>query len=281
MADIKFDAEGEIMFKSMKYVLDENFHNLYRIYSIAKYELLSDMKESNLGLFWNFAHPLIQIVTYWFVFGLVFNRKDVDGFSFVQWMVGGMIVWFFINPCITQGCNALYSKQNVITKMKFPVSILPATVVLTELFNHVCILLIVTIFFTILGNYPTIYWLELLYYMPAAFIFATSLSMLTSVLNMLARDVRKMILACMRLLMYLTPILWPIENLKQYKTITFIMKVNPIYYIVCGYRDAFFYHRGFYAYRHQALAFWVITLVLFVVGSGMMYKFKRKIIDLL
>lgn len=269
------------MFKSVKYVLNENIHNLYRIYSIAKYELLSDMRESNLGLFWNFAHPLIQIVTYWFVFGLVFNRGDIDGISYIEWMLGGMVVWFYINPCITKGCNAVYSKRNIITKMKFPVSILPATVVMQELFNHLCILLLVVIFYIARGNYPTIYWLELLYYLPCAFLFGTSLSMLTSILNMLARDVRKMILACMRLLLYLTPILWSIDRVKDYKAIVIVMKANPIYYIVCGYRDAFFYHRGFLAYQNQAIAYWVITLSLFVIGSCMMYKFKRMIIDLL
>ena len=42
------------MFKSLKYVLKENFSNLYRIYSIAKYELLGDMRDSKLGFFWNY-----------------------------------------------------------------------------------------------------------------------------------------------------------------------------------------------------------------------------------
>ena len=54
---------GEKVFTSARYVLKENFQNLYRIYSIAKYELLADMKDSKLGLFWNFANPLIQILT--------------------------------------------------------------------------------------------------------------------------------------------------------------------------------------------------------------------------
>ena len=55
------------MFKSMKYVLHENFTNLFRIYSISKYELVADMRDSKLGLFWNFANPVIQVLTYWFV----------------------------------------------------------------------------------------------------------------------------------------------------------------------------------------------------------------------
>ena len=181
------------MLKSIKYVLKENFSNLFRIYSISKYELLSDMRDSRLGIFWNFANPAIQILTYYFVFGVVMNRKAVDKIPFIQWMLAGMVVWFFINPCITQGANAIFSKTGVITKMKFPVSVLPATVVLKELFNHICILLLMIIFYCIQGVYPTFEWLGIIYYCFAACCFAVSLAMITSVLNMIARDTRKLI----------------------------------------------------------------------------------------
>ena len=130
------------MFKAIKYVLNENFSNIYRIYSISKYEVLADMRDSKLGIFWNFANPAIQVLTYWFVFGYVFNRKSVDDIDFLSWMLGGMVVWFFISPCITNGCNAVFKKINIITRMKFPVSILPATVVFEELFNHLCLMVI-------------------------------------------------------------------------------------------------------------------------------------------
>lgn len=273
------------MLKSIRYVLKENFNNKYRIYSIAKYELVSDMRDSRLGIFWNFANPIIQIVTYWFVFGLILSKNDVKEFGqtlpFIDWMLAGMVVWFFINPCITQGCNAIFSKTNVITKMKFPVSILPATVVLKELFNHLIIMSILFVFFIYRGYGPNVQWLELLYYCISAALFATSLAMVTSVLNMLARDTRKLILACMRLLLYLTPVLWPLSKASGFPWVAAIMKINPIYYIVCGYRDCLIYHRGFSAYWKQGLCFWVITLVLFSIGSWMMYKFKHKFIDLI
>lgn len=274
------------MFKSIKYVLHENFTNLFRIYSIAKYELLGDMRDSKLGLFWNFAHPLIQVLTYWFAFGIVFNRKDVTTYGietpYIFWMMGGMVVWFFISPCITNGCNAVFSKVNVITKMKFPVSILPATVVLKELFNHFCLLIILFVIFLFGGIYPNFHWLALLYYMFCAIIFSIALSMTTSVLNMLARDTRKLVLACMRLLLYLTPILWDIKQLTHMPSfVGLLMKANPIYYIVQGYRDCFFYHKGIMFYSHSMIAFWIITIALFVFGSCMMYKFKHKFIDLI
>ena len=271
---------GEKVFTSARYVLKENFQNLYRIYSIAKYELLADMKDSKLGLFWNFANPLIQILTYWFVFGYVMKRSDVDGIPYIVWMLGGMVVWFFMSPCITDGANAVFRKAGVITKMKFPVSILPLTVILQKLFDHFCLMVVLVIVFAVFGYYPSVHWLGLIYYLFCAIIFAVSLSLTTSVLNMLARDTRKLILACMRMLLYLTPILWSIDNMGHGR-LSKIILCNPIYYVVQGYRDCFFYHEGVMAYSWSMGWFWGITIALFLFGSYMMYKFKTRFIDMI
>lgn len=268
------------MFTSAKYVLKENFQNIYRIYSISKYELLADMKDSKLGLFWNFANPLIQVLTYWFVFGYVMKRKAVGDIPYIIWMLGGMVVWFFMSPCITDGCNAVFRKSSVITKMKFPVSILPMTVILQKLFDHACLMVVLVVVFACFGYYPNVYWIGLLYYLVCAIIFAVSLSLTTSVLNMLARDTRKLILACMRMLLYLTPILWSIDSMGHGRLRKLIL-CNPIYYIVQGYRDCFFYHKGIMAYSWSMAWFWGITFVLFLFGSYMMHKFKTRFIDMI
>ena len=164
--------------------------------------------------------------------------------------------------------------------MKFPVSILPMTIVLEKLFDHLCLFVIVVVIFATQGYFPDIHWLGLVYYLFCTIVFAVSLSLTTSVLNMLARDTRKLILACMRLLLYLTPILWDIERIGHGRVAKIIM-CNPIYYIVQGYRDCFFYHRGFMEYSWSMVCFWTITLVLFFVGSYMMYKFKTRFIDMI
>lgn len=268
------------MFTSVRYVLQENGQNIYRIYSIAKYELLADMRDSKLGWFWNFANPAIQVFTYWFVFGYVFNRKSVGNIPYLLWMLGGMVVWFYISPCITDGCNAIFRKVDVITKMKFPVSILPSTVILQKLFDHFCLMVILIIVFVLNGIYPDSHWFGLIYYLLCAVIFSVSLSLTTSVLNMLARDTRKLILACMRLLLYLTPVLWDTGRIHS-QVLVKLLECNPIYYVVQGYRDCFFYHRGFLAYNWSMLWFWGITLLLFFFGSYMMYKFKTRFIDMI
>lgn len=268
------------MFKSVRYVLHENFTNIYRIFAIAKYELIADMRDSKLGIFWNFANPVIQIFTYWFVFGVgIRNNKPVSGIDFMDWMLAGMVVWFYISKCITGGVNAIYAKANVITKMKFPVSILPATVVFKELFNHFCMLIIIFFFYAWRGFTPSWNWLGIFYYTFCATVLSISLSMVTSVLNMFTRDVKKMVNSCIRLLMYLTPILWTIEKLSLVQMR--LVKANPLFYIVEGYRDCLFFHQGFLYYPHRIIGFWAVTIFLFLLGSWLMYKFKHKFIDLM
>lgn len=272
------------MFTSVKYVLTENFQNLYRIYCIAKYELLADMRDSKFGIFWNFASPAIQVLTYWLVFGIAWNRKPVGGVEYLPWLVVGYAAWWFIQPCIQSGCSAVFSKTSVITKMKFPVSVLPATICAKEFFNHLCMLVIAFVTLAVCGHGPNIYWLGLFYYGLCAFVFAESVSLILSVLTMLWRDVKKLITSLMRMLMYFSPVIWEChfgENVAHHNVLNFIMKLNPIYYIVNGYRDSVFYGIAFWEHPMLTAYFWVFTLVLFVAGCMLMYKFKRKFIDLI
>ena len=83
------------MLKSVRYVLKENFSNLYRIFCIAKYELLADMRDSKFGLFWNFASPAIQVLTYWLIFGIAWHKKPIDNVSYLPWLVVGYSAWWF------------------------------------------------------------------------------------------------------------------------------------------------------------------------------------------
>lgn len=272
------------MVTSVKYVLSENFQNIYRIYCIAKYELLADMRDSKFGIFWNFASPAIQVFTYWLIFGIAWNRKPVGGIEYLPWLVIGYASWWFIQPCITQGCNAIFSKTNVITKMKFPVSVLPATICAKEFFNHCCMLIIAFVTVFVCGYRPNLYWIGMFYYALCSFIFVESISMILSVLTMLWRDVKKLVTSLMRMLMYFSPVIWEChfsDSVAHHNFLNFIMKLNPVYYIVNGYRDSVFYGKLFWQHPALTAYFWIVTILLFVFGCMLMHKFKSKFIDLI
>lgn len=276
------------MFKSIQYVVKENFSNLYRIYCIAKYELLADMRDSKFGIFWNFASPTIQVFTYWLIFGIAWDRKPIKvgniTVEYLPWLVVGYAAWWFIQPCITQGCNAIFSKTNVITRMKFPVSVLPATICAKELFNHACMLVIAFITLFLCGFRPNLYWFQIIYYAFCAFMLVESISLILSVLTMLWRDVKKLVTSLMRMLMYFSPIIWECHfgsHVPFHHILNYIMKLNPVYYIVTGYRDSIFYSKGFWQHPALTLYFWIVVLILFTIGCMLMHKFKKKFIDLI
>ena len=65
---------------------------------------------------------------------------------------------------------------------------------------------------------------------------------------MLWRDVRKLITSLMRMLMYFSPVIWECHfgaGVPHNELLNTIMKLNPVYYIVNGYRESIFYCRTF------------------------------------
>ena len=267
------------MFRSIKYVLNEHIRNVYRIFSIAKYEIVSANRDTNLGALWNVLNPLIYIATYWFVFGIgIRNNKPVDGVPFLPWMLAGLIVWFFMSNCIRKSSNAISSKINILEKIKFPISILPTTIIVSELFEHIIMFLITYIFTISQGYGPNIYNIKILYYLFCSIMFCISFGLVFSVLSILVKDIKKIIPSVLRLLMYATPILWTMENLP--KSIQVVMKWNPIFYVVEGYRNSIFGNVTSSVDIYSTIVFWIITGVLFVSGCCLMYKYKHKFVDL-
>lgn len=266
--------------KSIRYVVNENMTNLYRIFCIVKYEILADNRDSKLGMLWSILDPLIQIFAYWFAFGIgIRGGKPVNGVEYINWMLVGVTPWFFLSSAIRKGTTSIHKKVNIITKMKFPISILPTTAILKELFNHLIMIVVIIVFIMFNGVHLNLNSLGVIYYIFCAILFSLSLTMITSVANMLTRDVGKAVNASMRLLMFITPILWTMEKLPRWAVT--VMKCNPLFYIIEGYRNSLLFNKSIFLYSKRMLVFWTIVIFLFSIGSLLMYKFKHKFIDLI
>ena len=110
------------MLESLKYVLSQHKDNLYRILSLIKYERLAKNRESKLGSLWDILSPIIQIGTYWFVFGLgIRGGKPVGDIPYMMWMLGGLIPWFFLSACIRNGTSSILSKVALLAQKFFTI----------------------------------------------------------------------------------------------------------------------------------------------------------------
>ena len=137
-------------------------------------------------------------------------------------------------------------------------------------------MLLITFFF--FGYPPSLYWLNLVYYLFYAVVFFTALAMVTSVLSMIAIDFQKLINSLIRLLFYLTPILWSTEKLPL--LVQYILKLNPCLYIADGFRDSLLYHIPFYLHHWRMAFFWLVNVFFIILGSNLQAKYKNQFLDL-
>lgn len=266
------------MLNSIKYVLDQHAKNLYRILSITRYDRISENRDSKLGFLWEIISPLLQIGSYWIVFGVgIRGGAPVNGVPFLHWMLAGIIPWFFLSACLRNTTNSILSKTGVLEKMSFPTSILITTTVLNEFITHVIMLFILCALLFSQGVSIPIINLKLLYYIFCGISFSISFGLVFSVLTMLIRDTKKLVKSSMRMLFYMTPILWTPENFSDIAR--WLMKLNPLAYIIDGYRSSLFPQLGSPEPIVSA-AFWIITISLFCLGCSLIYKNRRKFIDL-
>ncbi|PFN80575.1 teichoic acid ABC transporter permease [Bacillus sp. AFS076308] len=267
--------------KSLIQIIIENVSNIYLIMRLSLFELKSTNNSNYLGMFWEILNPLILIGIYWFVFGYgIRGGKDVGGIEFLPWMLAGIIVWFFMSQAIPQGSKSVYTRIKIISKMNFPLSVIPTFVIISKLYFHVILVVIIMIILSIFGYTPTIYFVQFPYFLAANFLLMFSISLITSTLSTIIRDVQMMVQAAVRVLMFVTPILWSNENMSP--NVITLMKINPIYYIVEGYRSALL-GTGWYisANQYYTLYFWGIVFVLLLFGSALQVKFKERFVDYL
>lgn len=280
LSKIATKPKRQSIIASIKEVVREIWSNKQRMTRIALFDYKLLNKDSYLGQIWNILNPLIQIGTYWFVFGIgIRSGAPVKGHPFLIWMLCGLIPWFFVSTCITTGASSIYSKARLMLTLKYPISTMPLSTILVSFYQHIAVLGILVLLLFVHGYFPNLYWLNLMYYFIFEIAFLVSLAMVTSVLTMIARDFQKLINSLIRLLFYITPILWTIDNLSY--TMQRILQLNPVLYIVNGFRDSLLYQTNFWEHLDKMAFFWVMTLALFTTGCVLQRKFKDQFIDML
>lgn len=266
--------------KSVIAILRDQVLHLSLIFRLSVYETKSKYQMHYLGILWQFLNPFIRVCVYWFVFGIgLRNGAPVGDTPFLLYLLLGLIPWMFISPTITQGSNSIYSKVNLVSKMKFPVSILPSIVIMSNTFNFVIMLVIL---FVISFFYQLDFGIQLIqlpYYLLCMYALIFSVTIFASTISVLIRDFQLLIQSIMRLFFFLTPIFWVVDNFSEkYRS---LIDLNPFAYIVIGIRDSFLSGNWFYEDWRQMFYFWSLTLLILFVGCIVHNNFKNKFVDYL
>jgi len=268
-------------------ILGEYLINLFRIVFAERY-LISVMTKSAvadqyvgsfLGFLWNFINPLARIFIFWLVFSLGFKVQPKNDVPFVVWLTAGMAAWFVFSEIISSTSSAIVSNSHLIKKVLFPVQILPIVQIIACLVSHLVFMLILLGLIGLMGMPVNYYFLQFFYYLFCLSILVLGLSFLVSALNVFIRDVGQGVGVILQIGFWATPVFWDIGMMPQ--KIQAILKLNPMFYIVQGYRDSFIYFVPFWSRPDEMMVFWGMTLILLLTGIAVFMKLQPQFADVL
>lgn len=261
--------------------------SLRLIWKLAKNDFKNRYAGSYLGRVWAFAHPVVTVLLYWFVFGHVMGQGKKELLSagaeapYVLWLTAGLVPWFYFAEALNNGTTSLLEYSYLVKKVVFKISIIPVVKLVAASFVHLCFVAFMLIVYFAYGYAPWIGLPQLLYYTFCMFAFVLALSYTTCSVVIFFRDLTQIINILLQVGMWATPILWNISLLGGSPALQGIMRLNPVFYVVDGYRGTMFSREWFWQDWRQALYFWGVTVALFVAGALIFRRLKVHFADVL
>lgn len=245
-------------------------YNRRLLWELTKKDFQMRYLGSYLGILWAFIQPTITVFIFWFVFQVGFKSMPVDNFPFVLWLICGMFPWFFISDSISSATTSIIDNSYLVKKVVFRVALLPLVKLISAFIVHVFFIGVLFLMFTLYGYQPTIYTIQIAYYIIATFALLLGIAWLTAALTIFLKDIGQFVAMILQFAFWGTPIFWSSKMIPEQYAV--FLKLNPAYYIVEGYRNSFIYHKWFWEDVNITIYYWIFTFVVLVCGA---ITFKR------
>ena len=249
------------------------------IIALAKREIASQYIGSLLGILWTFIQPAVMIFVFWFVFSVGFKTKPMNDVPFVVWLTAGMAPWFAFADIVTGSAGIVVANAHLIKKTVFHSQILPVVRLLSSFVTH-AVFLVVLIGLICFQNLPfSLFYFQFLYYLFCMSIMVLGISWAVSALHPFVRDVVPIVGIVIQVGFWATPIFWDITIMPA--TVQTCLKMNPMFYIIQGYRDSFIYFVPFWHHPWLTVYFWGVAFLFFAGGAVIFRKLKPQFADVL
>lgn len=265
--------------RSRLYIVTDWLSNKEIVWNLAKNDFKTRFVGSYLGAFWAFVNPIVTILLYWFVFQFAFQSQDVEGFPFVLWLTAGLVPWFFFSEAVTNATNSLLEYAYLVKKIVFQVDVLPCVKIISAAFVHVVFIVIALVIYCAMGYYPSIYTLQLIYYFACMVALVLAITYATSAIVLFFRDLGQFINVFMQVFMWMTPIMWQSAIISA--NWLWFFKINPMYYVITGYRDSLLFRVSIFQHMGYAAYFWAVVFVLFGIGTTIFKRLRPHFADVL
>lgn len=250
------------------------------LFQLVKRDFAKRFVGSAGGWLWGLVHPLVMLLSYTFVFQICLKQKPPLGevtSNYTVFLIASYLPWLLFQDAVMRSATVLVENSNLITKTVFPSEILPVSVFLSSLMNH---LLALALMMTIIGLWTgelSFMALLLPVYMLLLGLFAIGIGWIVASLQVYIRDTAQMLTVVMTLWFWVTPIFISEEQIPE--GFRFLIQLNPLAFVVRAYRERLLSYRIPDVSELAILAGYSVTV--FVLGGLFFRHLKRGFADVL
>lgn len=257
------------------------WRNRSLIFALSKREVIGRYHGSVMGLLWSFVTPLCMLAVYTFVFSVVFQaRWSISSESkteFALMLFAGLIVFNLFADCVTRAPNLIIANTNYVKKVVFPLEVLSFVVMGSALFHFLVSLGVWLLVYAVLFGEVQATALLLPIILAPLVIFILGLVWFLASVGVFLRDVGQFIGVLTSVLMFLSPIFYPITALpEQYRQ---LLLFNPLTPTIEAVRGLLFF--GTVPSISVLVLSLMAALIFFLMGFAWFQKTRKGFADVL
>jgi len=229
---------------------------------------------SAMGWIWGVIHPLILLVSWWYVFSVCLRTQLPKGEvtrSYALWLFAGMLPWLLFSDTVQRSASSLLDQASLITKTVFPSEIVPVSVFLSAVVSHLLALALMVAAAAIKENQISIFLLMVPVYMFSLGLFAVGFGWIVASLHVFLRDTAQVLSVVLTLWFWMTPIMIPESYIPSWaRPLEF---ANPLYFGVRAYRQILLTSR--FPDPYDLLLLTIYGAATFLAG-GLFFRYMKK-----
>lgn len=250
------------------------------IYQLVRRDFEQRFVGSAAGWVWGLIHPVVMMVSWVFVFQYCLHTRlpanEVTQ-NYTLFLFCGFLPWMLFQETVTRSATSLLDHANLIKKTVFPAEIVPVSIFLSSLLNHLLALGLVIIVVGIYVGHFSLWMFLLPVYMLLVGLFAVGIGWIVASLQVYLRDTAQVLSVVLTLWFWITPIF--IDEQLFPEQVRFLLRANPLAFVVRAYRERLL------SYRYPSLSELAIlttyAVAAFVLGGLFFRHLKRGFADVL
>ena len=275
--------QWDLVIEPQRSLLDLRLRELWRyrdlVMLFVRRDFVSAYKQTILGPLWYLIQPLLTTLTYTVIFGQIANLPT-DGLPQFLFYMSGTAIWAYFADCLTKTSNTFVNNSNLFGKVYFPRMAVPVSILISNLITFAIqfvFFLLFALYFGLRGSTitPNLWILStpLLLLMMAGL--GLGFGVLISAMTTKYRDLRFLVQFGVSLLMYATPVIYPISSVPA--QLQMLIRLNPMTPIVETFRFAFL---GAGSVNPMELLYsFVFMLVVVILGSVVFNRVEATFMD--